>query len=167
MADRIGRNHAPERRDIKATVGVENRTILDMINFCPPDTPITVWKALTNVLQPWGVQQVQERRFLHSRRHGAPRPVPEACPLTDGGNSAVFSPRSPLAVALYPPPGQKGIGPLRVICRARRGHQVGSGTAACAARSSLPDALRDGWRATSGRAFRVRVVVGNVARSSA
>jgi len=39
-----------------------NRTIPDMINFCPPGTPITARKALKNVLQNLGVQQVREGR---------------------------------------------------------------------------------------------------------
>jgi hypothetical protein len=30
--------------------GVENRTIPDMINFCPPGAPITARRVLENVL---------------------------------------------------------------------------------------------------------------------
>jgi hypothetical protein len=36
---------------ISQTRGVGNRSILDMINFCPPGTPITTRRALQNVLQ--------------------------------------------------------------------------------------------------------------------
>jgi hypothetical protein len=38
----------PMRRE---SGGVGNRTILDMINFWPPGAPITVRRALKNVLQ--------------------------------------------------------------------------------------------------------------------
>jgi hypothetical protein len=41
---------------------VENRTIPERINFCPPSTPITALKALTNVLQSRRIYQSYERR---------------------------------------------------------------------------------------------------------
>jgi len=44
--------------------GVENRTILDMISFCPLSTPITARRALKNVLQSRRVYQSSRRRFL-------------------------------------------------------------------------------------------------------
>jgi hypothetical protein len=46
--------------------GVENRTILDMINFCPPSTPITARRALKNVLQTRRVYQSRGHRFFCS-----------------------------------------------------------------------------------------------------
>src|SRR5712675_454618 len=39
-----------------------------MINFCPPGTPITVRKALKNVLQSRRVYQSRRRRFFYSPR---------------------------------------------------------------------------------------------------
>jgi len=45
---------------------VENRTIPDMINFCPPGTPITARKASKNVLQSRRVDQSRGRRFSYS-----------------------------------------------------------------------------------------------------
>lgn len=53
--------------------GVGNRTIPDMINFCPPGTPITIAGCWKTHCEAWGVQQVQAGRFLYSRRHGARR----------------------------------------------------------------------------------------------
>jgi hypothetical protein len=43
-------------------------SILDMINFCPPGTPITARRALKNVLQTRRVYQSSGRPFFYSPR---------------------------------------------------------------------------------------------------
>jgi len=52
------------RRALRAV----NRTILDVINFCPPGDPITARMASKNVLQTRRVYQSRRRRFSYSPR---------------------------------------------------------------------------------------------------
>jgi hypothetical protein len=61
-------------------VSVENRTILDMINFCPLSTPITARKALKNVLQSRRVYQSSRRRFSTAAGVTAPHPDTSEAP---------------------------------------------------------------------------------------
>ena len=53
-------------------VGVENRTILNMINFCPLSPPITARRTLKNALQSRRVYQSRGRRFFYSPRCDRP-----------------------------------------------------------------------------------------------
>ncbi len=46
----VGYDKTARLWDSPGLVGVENRTILNMINFCPPGAPITAWQVLKNVL---------------------------------------------------------------------------------------------------------------------
>ncbi len=58
---------------------VGNRTILDMINFCPPGTPIAARRALKNVLQSRRVYQPGQDRFFVSPGAAVPAAdTPEA-----------------------------------------------------------------------------------------
>jgi hypothetical protein len=62
----------PMRREPR---GVANRTILDMINFRPPGTPITARRALQNVLQNPGCPLIQPAPFpLQSPVRPCPAP---------------------------------------------------------------------------------------------
>jgi hypothetical protein len=53
-----------QRQAFAVSGPVENRTIPDMINFCPLSTPITARRALKNVLQSRRVYQSSWRWFL-------------------------------------------------------------------------------------------------------
>jgi hypothetical protein len=66
-----GRKHAVNDLGLTARgcpPSVVNGTILDMINFCPPGTPITARRALKNVLQTRHVYQTSGRPFFYSPR---------------------------------------------------------------------------------------------------
>jgi hypothetical protein len=58
-------------------ISSRNRTILDTINFWPPGTPITAWRASKNVLRSLGARQVRAGRFLIQPLLWAPASGPD------------------------------------------------------------------------------------------
>ena len=64
-------------RCVRAFPSVGNRTIPDMINFCPPDAQITARRVLENVLRSLGCSAITGIPFPVQPPPWGPAPVPE------------------------------------------------------------------------------------------